>query len=173
VAFSSDSSTIADMGANLTLKFKPSTVLKAVGQLSITVPAWYTIQRSSPLDPTQTDSSDAMLDDTSVPVINTPGFKITSYSFDQANFFMLISYKTSADFSDQLSVTISNFKNPVNQRPKGGFLVKTMDANGYLINLSGPVQLFSNLTQIPDTKRSISLLGDTNGNNVGRIGTYQ
>ena len=70
---------------------------------------------------------------------------------------------------------MSNFKNPVNQRPKSGFSVTTLDEFGYLINASDSnLPLVAELTRVASSgDKEMSMLGDASGNNIGRIGTYQ
>jgi len=100
---------------------------------------------------------------------------LTSYNFDQANRTLLLKYKALADIKDQVTVVVSNFKNPVNQRAKSGFSVTTLDEFGYLINASDSnLPLVAELTQVASSgDREMSMLGDASGNNIGRIGTYQ
>ena len=55
------------------------------------------------------------------------GFNITDYSFDQSSRTLSIKYKGPTDITNRFNVSISNFKNPVNQRPKAGFMLATLD----------------------------------------------
>ena len=110
--------------------------MKAKGQLSITVPGWYITQKPNMLDPNEVYSSQSMIDEDSVPTFKTEGIKIYSFKFDPTNRFMLITYTAPADISSEISLSISKFRNPVNQRPKSGFVLKTSDENGFLINFS-------------------------------------
>lgn len=70
---------------------------------------------------------------------------------------------------------VSNFKNPVNQRAKSGFGITTLDEFGYLIDISdSDFPLVANLTEVASSgEKEMSMLGDSSGNNIGRIGTYQ
>ena len=176
VTFSSDSKSLADLHANLTVRFKPKTVMKASGQLSIQVPGWYVTQRSNFQDQPDVFSAQSHLDEDSVPTITSPlGVTVKSFRFNQANRTLQVSYSASADIVGQVTVVVSNFKNPVNQRAKSGFSITTLDESGYLINSSdGDLPLIAELTQVASSgDREMSMLGDASGNNIGRIGTYQ
>ena len=88
---------------------------------------------------------------------------------------MNIRYEAEEDISVRFQVSFSNFKNPVNQREKEGFSLTTLDQDGFLINVSErDLILVANLTELAFIgDREMSMLGDVNGSNIGRIGTYQ
>jgi hypothetical protein len=71
-------------------------------------------------------------------------------------------------------LSISHYRNPVNTRPIAGFSLTTLDSDGNLINVSEKeLLLLSNLTETASIgEREMVMLGDANGSNIGRIGTY-
>jgi hypothetical protein len=100
------------------------------------VPGWYIIAKSDGFDGTDVFSQQRMLDEESVPTFMTAGIAVTGYRYDQLGGQLIITYKGSTDMTGQVSLKISGFRNPVNQRPKSGFGISTMDENGFLINFS-------------------------------------
>ena len=62
----------------------------------------------------------------------------------------------------------------MNTRPIAGFSLTTLDSDGNLINVSEKeLLLMSNLTETASIgEREMVMLGDANGSNIGRIGTY-
>ena len=69
---------------------------------------------------------------------------------------------------------ITNFKNPVNKDLKKGFRITTLDSKGYLVDQSEPnLALATRMTEAGTlVSKELLMLGDSNGENRGRIFEY-
>lgn len=116
-----------------------------------------------------------MLDEESVPTFISPGFEVVGHRFIKGIKALEITYAGASDFAGEVRISVSQFRNPVNQRYKSGFSLVTMDAAGNLIDKSETdLPLSAQMTEInQDSNREMSMLGDAKGENSGRIGTYQ
>lgn len=116
-----------------------------------------------------------MVDKASTVTFPNGDFKVREKpSFSQATRSLTVKYTGLADSTNEIAIRIDGFKNPVNKRPKKGFQLSTLDDEGNLISICEPDQpLIVNLTKVAEGSRQMSMLGDANGTNIGRIGTYQ
>lgn len=138
------------------------------------MPGWYVTDTNN--DGNKVYSADSVLDeDSRVKILSHISFNITSTVFDQFSRSIVIKYSGDQEVSTPFKLSISNYRNPVNTRPIVGFSVTTLDSEGNLINVSEKeLPLVSNLTETARIgEREMAMLGDANGLNIGRIGTYQ
>ena len=69
---------------------------------------------------------------------------------------------------------ITNFKNPVNQEEKTGFMISLMDGQGFLVDQSeGNLRLDTGMTEVGElVGKEVMMLGDSAGMNIGRVFEY-
>ena len=136
VTFESSSEELAVTGARLTMNFKPISLLPQNGIISLQVPAWYIVsEEQQPFE----YSSESMLSfdsDAKFESHASEGFEIRSSNFDQASRSLIMNYSgTRAIRNDEtVSIGVSDFKNPVNKKPKTGFRISVQDSQGYLVD---------------------------------------
>lgn len=175
ISIKSSSTKLGETKVDLIVEFKPVTVLKAKGIIQLHVPEWYIIDDLDPQKPIL--STESMLGIQSVPVFNShvlKGFNITKYDFLPGSRTIFIEYSGPEDSTDNVKITFSNFKNPVNNKVKTGFTISTLDTLGYVIDASNEQLALETKMDTPRQLRSkeLYLLGDADGENVGRVGTY-
>lgn len=106
------------------VSFTPASVLKASGNISVQVPAWFII--SDEKQPAVL-SSESMLDFSSEALfMSHPDYVVTNNRFDASSRSLLISYEGPEDIEDEeITIRITEFKNPVNKKEKSGFRMTT------------------------------------------------
>jgi len=126
IRFTSSSQVVADETAQLTMKMKPVTPLKAKGKVAIRVPGWFILDKYS--EP-PIYSSESVLENDSQATIVSPaeGFRVTSQNFDQSSRTFSFTYEGDKDIEGVFEVNITQFKNPVNQDKLSGFGCATLD----------------------------------------------
>jgi hypothetical protein len=148
-------------------------VLKASGSISVQVPAWFII--SDEKQPAVL-SSESMLDFTSGGLFQShPDFVVTNNRFDASSRSLLISYSGPEDIEgEEVTLRITEFKNPVNKKEKYGFRMTTQDTLGYLIDVSDEnMRLETEMTILGElNNEEIAVLGDEAGGNQGTVSTY-
>lgn len=130
VVLESSSEKLAVIDAILTLSFKPQSLLPQNGIISVQVPAWYTV--SEQIEPV-TLSSESMLGFESEATIKShagEGFTVLSSNFDASSRSLTIYYSGTRliPAGEQVTFTVTHFKNPVNKERKRGFRVTTQDS---------------------------------------------
>ena len=75
---------------------------------------------------------------------------------------------------DELVFVISEFKNPVNMNEKSGFRITVQDSQGYLVDQSdSDLPLNTEMTEVGTLDaKEVLMLGDSNGQNIGRVFEY-
>jgi hypothetical protein len=66
-------------------------------------------------------SYENVLDENSMAIVNQGDLVITNITFDQASGITKLAYYSNATWNFNLSITLTNFRNPVNKYPLGGF----------------------------------------------------
>lgn len=131
------------------------------------------------LGPDPLYSSESMLNRNSEATFNShnnEGFQVTKTDYDQSTNSLEISYIGTRVITnkEEISFSITEFKNPVNMNPKIGFRITTQDSAGYMVDQSVPdLVLDTPMTIVGNlVGKELSLLGDSNGQNIGRIYEY-
>ena len=104
------------------------------------------------------------------------GFRVTDTAFDASSRSLTMVYTGTRILTstEQIVFTIDNLRNPVNKETKKGFRVTTQDKEGYLVDQSeAELALATKMTKVGKlVGKEVSLLGDANGVNIGRIFEY-
>lgn len=104
------------------------------------------------------------------------GFSVERTSFDASSGTLIIVYRGTAVLQqgEEVIFQISDFKNPVNQAEKNGFVLTTLDQQGYLVDQSeANLRLDTPMTVIGQLEnKEVMMLGDASGTNIGRVFEY-
>ena len=131
------------------------------GTVSLKVPNWY--QSASTKQGAMYDKFvGSMLDFDSVATLaSSQAMKITT-RFDQSSSVYQINYESTEEWSNELVLVFSNFKNPVSRAIMGGFQVFTSDSRSYTIDRTNvDIELSTAMTETqPLLYSDFQLLGD-------------
>lgn len=157
VALTSSSNVIGDTNKVLTVAFKPNTILQVAGSINLVVPPYYSLSTG--------DSQQSMInyDPNNLPVVSSTTMTISNQNFRPTDrtltFNFVIAAVATNTITIPLSFQVTQFNNPINSQPLGGFKLSTFDPNGNAIDAtSGSFTLTGVTVAATITTASLQLL---------------